>query len=132
MDNTEKSELVIARLLTMIADNGLQGSEIGFDDLELEEDFQPYFDVSVRWLIDEGVIRVSELAELMGGTAILLNPVVTSYGYSCLNQRLLIKGKDMTVGGAVQEVSKQGTSYSGFGDFLGGLLGGFTKSMGSG
>ena len=133
MDNTHKSELIVARILSVISDNGLQDFSLGFEDFKLDDGFEPFFDTCVKWLADEGIIRFSELIpDCDDGPWTVSNPVLTSYGYSLLNKPLL-GGKDgETVGTAVKTASEKGTSYAGIGDFIGGLLGGFTKSMGSG
>lgn len=49
-----------------------------------------------------------------------------------LDQPFATGEKKIPVGQAVKEVAEGGKNYAGIGDFFGGVLGGFTKSMGSG
>ncbi len=133
MNNTEKSELVVAKILSAVSDNGLQYFRLDFDDLKLDEAFEPFFDTCINWLADENIIRFSELIpDCDDDQWAVSNPVLTSYGYSLLNSPLLGGKVDETMGAAIKKVSEKGTSYAGIGDFIGGILGGFTKSIGSG
>ncbi len=131
MNNMEKSELVVARILSILMDTGFTESDLSFDDLGLEPEYEAFFDLSVQWLLDEGIIRAREFVKFVGMTGALNAPVLTAYGLSLLNQPSPVGNKE-TMGKAVKAVSKEGRSYAGIGDFIGGVLGGFTKSMGSG
>ena len=133
MNNMEKSELVVARILSQLMDIGFTRSTLTFSDLELEEEYENFFDISVQWLLDEEIIRAADIEEVMGGGGTLVSPVLTAYGLSLLNQPSLVGGEEgETVGTAIKSASEKGTSYAGIGDFIGGVLGGFTKSIGSG
>jgi hypothetical protein len=133
MNNTNKSELVVAKILSKMSENGLQDSTLGFSDHKLDKAVGSFLDTCIKWLADDNIIRFSELIpDCDDGPWAVSNPVLTSYGYSLLNRPLLDGQKGKTVGTAVKSASEKGTSYAGIGDFIGGLLGGFTKSIESG
>ena len=130
MDNLQKSEAVIARILAHLAENGLQETQLNLNSLELDDDLLPFFLTCYRWLEAEGIVRSESLQVLMRGTFIIQNPVNTAKGFQLLAQGVNLGGEEKSLGTAVKEVSS-GRSYSSFGDFFGGLLGGFTKSISS-
>jgi len=133
MNNMEKSELVVSKILSRLMDIGFTKTTLSFQDLDLTNEYEEFFDLSVRWLLDEGIIRASNFAEAMDSSGSLVNPVLTAYGLSLLRQPSPVSGDEgETMGAAIIKVSEKGTSYAGIGDFLGGFLGGFTKSIGSG
>ena len=130
MDNLQKSEAVIARILAHLAENGLQETQLNLNSLELDDDLLPFFLTCYRWLEAEGIVRSESLQVLMRGTFIIQNPVITAKGFQLLAQGVNLGGEEKSLGTAVKEVSS-GRSYSSFGDFFGGLLGGFTRSISS-
>ena len=133
MNNLEKSELVVAKILSWLMDTGFTRSELSFDDLELAKEYEEFFDLSAQWLLDEGIMRAADHALIMRGSGTLFSPVLTAYGLSLLNQPSPVGGNEgETVGTSVKSASESGASYTKFGEVLGGFLGGFTKSMGSG
>lgn len=130
--NLQKSELVVSRVLEHLLNQGLQqGTRISFTDLNLPENYEAIFNGCCLWLIDEGIIRCSNKSQSMGGNLTLFSPMITAKGFAFLDQSFWVSGNKMLVGQAVKEVASGQVSYSGIGDFLGGILGGFTKSMGS-
>jgi len=113
---------------------GIQESTLQFSELELEEkDFGPFFWPCVEWLISEGVIRAQDTERRIGSvhSGKVVNPVLTSYGFKLLGQKLMMGQEEAQLAERVKEVSRSGTSYSGVGDLIGGILGGFTKSISS-
>jgi hypothetical protein len=136
VNNLEKSEVVIAKILALLMEWGIQECTLNFEELDLDPDeFGSFFFPCVQWLVDEGVIRIRSseryLSPICGG--IISAPAITSRGLNLLGQKLnLGEGPTSeTLSDRVQTVSNQGPNYSGIGDFFGGILGGFTKSMGS-
>ena len=76
---------------------------------------------SVGWLSDEGYIR-------SGGLSPYDRLTLTQKGLAALNA--VPEGLSATVGSSlVTATSGTGQSMSGIGDLIGGLIGGFTKSM---
>lgn len=131
MENIEKSEIVIAGILNKALEFGLQQNDLRFEELELSNEFAPYFATCVDWLIAEGLIRVGNHQKVLSGMSFVLNISLTSYGFAVLGRKLTIGGEEMEIGQAVKKVASSGSGYSGAGDFFGGLLGGFTKSISS-
>ena len=83
------------------------------------------------WLIQEGIIHCADTSQAIGGNLVMFSPMITSKGFALLDQLLVVGEDKIRVGQAVREVAGGQRNYAGFGDFVGGLLGGFTKSMGS-
>lgn len=131
LDDTQKSEFVIARILERLMKRGLQRGILQFNDLDLEDNFLPFFTTCVNWLIGEGIIRVSTAQEFSEGEGAYVNAVLTAHGYSLLGQPVLMGEERQKLGEAVKKVSSERVSYARFGDFLGGVLGGLAKSLGS-
>lgn len=130
--NLQKSEIVISKILEYLLDLGLRdGTSLAFEDLDLSDDYGPIFDGCCAWLIEEGVIRCAGTSQAMGGNLGMISPMITSQGFALLDQPFAVSEDKMRVGQAVKEVAGGQRNYAGFGDFVGGLLGGFTKSMSS-
>ena len=132
MDNLQKSEKVISLILNHLVELGLQRSMLTDETLTLDEELKPFLAQGCKWLIDEGIVRVDNLSESAGGAIALVNPTITAYGYQLLGQKALIGGHELVVGNAVKEISETNKSYSQLGDFVGGVFGGLTKSLGGG
>jgi hypothetical protein len=76
---------------------------------------------SVAWLYDEGYIRSNGLTAYEGMT-------LTQKGLAALNA--VPQGLSATVGSSlVEATSDSGRNWSGVGDLVGGVIGGFTKSI---
>ncbi len=131
MDNLQKSEKVISLILERLIETGIQDYRLSNDSFDLSEDLRPFFTQCFKWLVAEGIVRADNTSEMMGGSILIFNPAITSYGFQVLGQTMELAGTDMKLATAVQEVSREDRSYSQVGDFFGGLLGGFTKSLGS-
>ncbi|RCW80807.1 hypothetical protein [Paracoccus lutimaris] len=130
MDNLQKSEAVIARILAYLAENGLQRSQLESETLALEDELSPFFTTCYEWLESEGIVRSSNISKTLSGHIYITNPVITAKGFQLLSQGVNLGGEEKSLGTAVKEVSS-GRSYSSIGDFVGGILGGFTKSISS-
>lgn len=128
MDNIEKSEVVIARILSKSLDSGIKNNDLEFEDLELPDDYAPYFTTCIDWLINENLIRVANHHKYKGGS-LVLDITLTSYGFTVMGQKFLVSDEDISIGQAVKKVSESQSGYSRSGDFVGGVLGGFSKSI---
>jgi len=93
MDDMQKSELVIAKILQLLMDWGVQSCQMKFQELELDKEYLNFYTPCVNWLIDEGVIRVSDVSTVMSGDSRVLNPVLTSYGMRVLGTKLQLDGR---------------------------------------
>jgi hypothetical protein len=131
MENTEKSEVVIAKILEKIMEFGLQNADLEYSELELDESYRPFFTTCCDWLIDEGLIRTVKHVKFLNNTSELYGVVLTSYGFAVLGQKIAGLDKEIAVSEAVKQVADNKAGLSQYGDFFGGLLGGFTKSLGS-
>ena len=129
--NLEKSEVVIAKILKLLMDQGLKDSMMSFRSLNLEEEYEPFFKTCFLWLIAEGLVRSSTNSESITSIFHAYGPVLTAKGFSVLGNRLVLKEGEVTIARVVEETSSSDKSYSGLGDFFGGLLGGLTKSLSS-
>ncbi|MGC9419978.1 MAG: hypothetical protein ACP5EN_13510 [Rhodovulum sp.] len=132
--NLEKSQKMIARLIECAAENGIKESMIQFSDLGLDSSYEEYFYPCLEWLEREGIVRTKAHHRTMGGAASgsIQNLVLTSVGQSLLGMKVSVGDKEETLAETVEKVSKGDQSYSKFGDFLGGAIGGPIKSLGAG
>ncbi|AHD10873.1 hypothetical protein PhaeoP75_03182 [Phaeobacter gallaeciensis] len=105
-----------------------------FDELELDpEEFGGFFFPCVDWLVSEGVIRVQDIRRYTDSnhSGFPDRPVLTSYGFQLLEQKISVGADAERLANRVKEVSSNGVGYANVGDLIGGILGGFTKSIGS-
>ena len=132
MDNLEKSELVIAKILGLLMEWGLSDSELRFEELGLGEEFLPFFTTCIHWLEAEGVIRTRQIHKFSGGNSLIVGPTLTAHGITLMGNQIRVGEASTTIGDAVKKTSKETGFYTGFGDFGGGFVGGLLKSLGSG
>jgi len=111
---------------------GIQEAQLEFSELGLSDEYRPFFFACVEWLEAEGVIRYREISRELGNVAAgtVFQPVLTSYGLSVLGQRLKIGDTETKLSEAVENVSAGNASYAKAGNFAGGLLASFIKSIG--
>mgnify|MGYP000480616667 CR=1 FL=1 len=132
LDNLQRSEIVISKILQDLVETGLQdGVALQFEDLDLDNGFEPFFVGCCRWLLDEGIVRCTNEHQVLKGMP-MVNPVITAKGFALLGQPFAGSVEGNRVGDAVKEVATGNRNYAGVGDFFGGLLGGFTKSISGG
>lgn len=131
MDDLQRSELVISKVLTLVARWGIQQTDLKFEELELSDEFIPFFIPCVEWLEAEGVIRTKNITQFASGAGIVLRPVITSLGMKMMGAQITLGEENEKLATAAAKVSSGEKSYSQVGDFFGGLLGGFSKSLGS-
>ena len=129
--NLEKTELVIAKILSLLMENGLKESMLSFGSIDLSSDYEPFFKTSFLWLIDEGLVRSRTNMESITSAFHAYDPVLTAKGFSVLGSKLQFHGGKVALAAIVEDKAANAGMYTGVGDFLGGLLGGFTKSVGS-
>lgn len=132
MTNLEKSELVVARILGLLMEFGLQNAELRFEELELDSEYEPFFETCIKWLIAEGIVRVDEIHYFMSEPIIVESPTLTAHGLGILGKKLSVGDSHISVGEAVQRASRETGNYSGVGDFVGSAIGGLLKSLGNG
>lgn len=133
MDGLQRSNVVFAKILQLAKEHGVSHWSLSFDALQLDDEFRTFFFPCVEWLEAEGLIRVGSYARTLGGYAegSISNISLTARGMAVLGQKIVLSGEEMTLSEEVRRVSAGEKSYSGIGDFIGGILGGFTKSIGS-
>ena len=131
-NDLQRSELVIARILELLMEWGVQESELQFKELNLDDEYKNFYYPCIYWLEAEGIIRVGKVQRTLDDSAsgYVMNPVLTAFGLRVLGTSLEF-GKSETLSDAVVDVSRGNTSYSKIGDFLGSFAGGLTKSLGS-
>ena len=137
MNNIERSELVIAKVLSLLMEWGISERELQFSELALdEEEFGRFFFPCIEWLLSESIIRVEKVDRYampetdFGGS--VTNPTLTSYGFMLLGQRVALddETREEALSDRVKMVSEGTVDYTKVGNFFGGLLGSFTKSLG--
>lgn len=132
MSDLERSVSLLAKLIARLEANGVlveKFSPVDFFGKDVSNDDALLFESLIQWLLFEGIIRKSR------------DPVGDGFGYiythylvlTALGYRLLA-GKNSTnlsLSQTVARINASGGSYSSIGDFVGSVLGGFTKSIGS-
>lgn len=131
MDAMERSNLVLAKVLDLAMQKGIQEWQLAFKDLGLSAEHEGHFYPCVHWLEAEGLIRVGNYARTMGGAAngAIFNIVLTSRGLAVLGQEVSVEGKNEVLSDTVRKVSEGKVDYHRIGDAIGGILGGFIKSI---
>ena len=131
LDNLKKSELVIARVLSLLMDWGIQDTELRFEELDLNDDYRSFFFPCVNWLVEEDIIRTGKIQPFLDGpgAGVILRPVLTARGVSLLDMELKLGGENKSFAVAVKDVSTGNATYAKAGNFTGGLLASFIKSM---
>ena len=132
MDALQKSEVVISKVLTMLMEWGITECTLEFRELGLSSEYENHFYPCVRWLESEGVIRVGNYHRTMDSTAsgIIANPVLTSYGFRILGQSISLGEEREKLSDAIRNVNSGSGTYAKIGNFTGGLLASFIKSLG--
>lgn len=130
LENLEISTRVISKILGKLLDVGLQENFLQDSDFELDEAEGEFLGVCFEWLMREGLVHVTNISKSNSGVG-FINAVLTSRGFLLMGQKIDISGESRTVADAVHEPAELGGSYSAIGDFLGGVHGGFTKSLSS-
>ena len=131
-NDLQRSEAMVAIILGLLLERGIRSDGVSFRDLKAETELQSFFVPCMRWLKAESLIRYTTEKEYGHDKGVVFfDPCLTSRGFAVMGDKFVIANRDISVGQAVKEISKDGASFSRLGDFFGGVLGGFTKSMGS-
>ncbi len=132
MSGLERSVSLLAKLIARLEANGVivaTFSPIDFFGKDVSNDDALLFESLIQWLLLEGIIRKNR--EPVGdgfGFIYTHHLVLTALGYR------LLAGKhsaNLSLSQTVAKINESGGSYSSLGDFVGSVLGGFTKSIGS-
>jgi hypothetical protein len=131
VSQVEDSERLVARIVEHLAGNGVYAEPIFASKFFPEGNYyadRVLFESTIEWLEAEGILRFDK--PYMGGplTELIRNSVLTGKGYSLLAQDFK---NGLSLAQAIRKVNESGTGYAGIGDFVGGILGGFTKSISS-
>ncbi|UWR33029.1 hypothetical protein K3759_13915 [Sulfitobacter sp. W027] len=128
----QKSERMTALILKAVLEDGIRyGTMLTIEKLDFEQsdEDKSIFEGCCHCLLDEGTIRCTNIEQVRRGSP-LANPVITAHGFALLGQAFL-SDSDERLGDAVRDVADGSASYSGLDNFVGGVLGGFTKSISS-
>lgn len=130
MDDLSASEAIISQILGRLAPLGVNRVTLTLDNLNSsgEHNFsERLFLDAMHWLKEEKIIRFEQERRSM--QLRMRGCVLTAYGYSLLGQSLKIDGETRTLGERVKNVQAGEAQYAKAGNFFGGLLGAFTKSI---
>jgi hypothetical protein len=130
-DDVQRSEAMVAIILHFLMTRGIQSGGVGIRELNTSEELKAFFPACMSWLKAEGLIRFSRVKQYSGLGFVFFDPCLTSRGFALMDARFDYGNRKLTIGQAVEEVSEGGNSFSKLGDFVGGILGGLTKSLGS-
>ena len=84
--------------------------------------------MSIRWLIDEGIIRAG-IDQMIDGDTIVWDAVLTAKGYQILGSGFYNANSNLTVAARTGEIRNSDGNWWQFGDLAGGVAGGFLKSL---
>jgi hypothetical protein len=140
LDQLQSHTELVAALLTRLLENGIRPTMIGVADFSdtfksvgypLDYDFDGLLEDIVNWLRDEAIIRFKDIIQGTEGELLIHDCVITAYGIKLLQSKSdLLDGK--TPAEVLVENKRGDAAASGFvkaGSLLGGILGGFTKSI---
>jgi hypothetical protein len=117
-------------MIKILAERGFQRGSLGFNDLNLAEDYRPFNDNSVQFLVSEGLVAVDNIVKPLAGGFTMMNPLLTSKGLAYLSEPVILRGERKSPLEGIDEVASGNRSFWQVGDLIGGVLGGPTKSMG--
>ena len=131
MEAMTRTHLVLAKVLDLAISKGVAHWSLSFSDLDLGDEYATHFYPCVKWLEAEGLIRVGQYARTMGGISngSVENVALTSQGMAILGQSIDVNGEQEQLSSAIKKVSEGRVDYSRVMDAIGGLVGGFIKSV---
>ncbi|MDR0809002.1 MAG: hypothetical protein LBE86_07745 [Gemmobacter sp.] len=131
MNAMERTNIMLAKILDRAMSNGVSHWTLEFGDLGLSDEFGTYFFPCIEWLEAEGLIRVGACDRLLGGVAAgcARNIALTAKGMAVLGAQIDVQGRREPLSVSVKQVSEGKVDYNRIGDAIGGLIGGFLKSM---
>jgi hypothetical protein len=124
----DKHMALVARVVAKFISTGLMPHDIdsrGVEDFLGTLDEKKVFEAVIIWMLDEGIIRAKNVSRTMDGTIRLAAVQLTAKGLAIVKQPL--PGGD-TIEKRIQADAGD-RSWSSIGDLIGGIAGGFTKSM---
>ena len=125
----QQSVILQARLIERLSENGVVEEHVSshdsFESIPTDDEVQLLVD-AIKWLEAEGVIRTNGGFSGSRDNESIYGATLTSRGSWLLDQEL---SEDLTLGGAIRKVNSGKPSMTGVDDFIGGILGGFTKSV---
>lgn len=132
MSRLDASRVIVAEIISSLEENGVIPSEIHVSDFRPKYTLEDsrLFASAVSWLAAESVIRLrgKPIADTDDDT-LHYEVVLTSFGFSALARQL---SGNLTLREQLKEAREGQRTWSGVGDLLGGVLGGFTKSISNG
>jgi hypothetical protein len=129
VDNLQRSDTVIAKILQVLVDRGLQPGVVDFSAIIDDDELRPRVETCYRWLEEEGLVRAEFDASSKDGFA-MGSPSLTSLGRRLMDAPFTTHGKQETFADVAREVSDGHMSYAKAGNFSGGFLAAFIKSFG--
>lgn len=130
MSRLETSTRIISIILAHLLETGISENWLNDTDLDVSSEDRKHVRACMDWLVSEGLVRYASDAHT-DNEATWINPTLTSRGFACLGTRIEFEGDQLTVAEIVERKGEISGGYSSIGDFLGGALGGFIKSLGS-
>ena len=132
MTDRDKTEYVLAKILQHLSERGVRHGLLTVSDLMLDKEiYGNFFGPCLKWLEAEGLIRTNEIVEYVNEPAVALDPCLTSIGMNVLEQEITVGNTREKLSETVEKVSNEQTGLHKIGDLISGILGGFTKSIGS-
>ncbi|MGB3242995.1 MAG: hypothetical protein WBB25_00555 [Sulfitobacter sp.] len=130
LDNIQRSEKTIAVILGLLIERGIQTWRMVSEDVDIDNELRPFFVPCFKWLVSEGIVGAENILETTSGM-VAVNPSLTSLGFVLLGENLNMEDGQIKLANAVEEVRTTQRSFSQAGDFCGGILAGFVKSLAS-
>lgn len=130
MNDLEASEVIAARIITRLAPLGVNRVTLTLQQIDPKGEMQfseRLFIDAMHWLSEEGILRFE--MERHTSQVRMKGCVLTAYGFSLLGRKFSLNGRSQTVGESIKNVEDNSAGYSNLGNFFGGLLGAFTKSI---
>lgn len=132
--NLELSEETVCTILQVLLNRGFSKGLFSFNDLKaagVDDECSMFFDLSVKWLIEEEIIRVGNMQEYSSGETLdAINPILTAKGLSLLGKRLEAQDGQVFLRDHQNPKSSRSEGYQNAGTFLGSLFGSTIKSVG--
>lgn len=135
-NDVEISELLIAAIISKLVLQGIRRQTLSITDLSLELSEavdETLFNDAVEWLETEGIIRFTQRVPDTESASLthFLGTCLTAYGFALVQQKSSASDGGKTLGQSIESTNADSVSYSKIGDFVGSVLGGFTKSVSS-
>lgn len=140
MSNIQRHYEIIGRILSFLVNQGLRridfdpsgASEI-MESSESDDEFMKTFTDVLRWMHEEGLIRAANISETMDGVAFFIGVQLTAKGIAVIQADPGDPELGTSIEKRVTETrgSLDASVFTKIGSFVGGMLGGFTKAVGS-